>query len=217
MRAVDFTFSYDGAIPNASDFDKRMFRVMRDWGNQFLDRLVTTRLSKPRGSSSMDGVSRRSGNLARDFLAVAEETPVGPVVSVRSHGTGDKYAGIQENGGEIKPVNAKWLWIPIAGNVTRNGVARVSPRQAIEAGGFFHKNVFFGRPVTKSSKATGQHLGGEGYKGAMFNRGDNIIPLFVLKKSVKVPARMGATSLFQSMLPLLEIGVAAEMQEAWNG
>ena len=127
----------------------------------------------------------------------SEETAVGNVVAIKTHGAADRYAGLQENGGTIRPVNAKWLWIPIAGNLTAKGIARISPRQAIAEHGFIHKGVFFGESPLKSK--------------------DEVVPLFALKKSVTVRPRMGAASLFQSMLPLLEIGIAAEMQGAWNG
>lgn len=194
MGSADFTLIYDGALPNAGTVATRIRRTMRDWGNLYLRRLVTERLS---GRSGGMGLNRRTGNLARDFVVIAEDTPVGSVVTVKSHGTGDKYAGLQEHGGTIRPVNAKWLWIPIAGNLTANGVARISPRQAIAQHGFIHKGVFFGESPLKSK--------------------DEVVPLFALKKSVKIPARMGATSLFQSMLPTLEIGIMSEVQGAWNG
>ena len=42
------------------------------------------------------------------------------------------------------------------------------------------------------------------------------MPLFALVKEVKIPARMGATTLFESMLPLLGIAVMAEVEQAWD-
>ena len=43
-----------------------------------------------------------------------------------------------------------------------------------------------------------------------------LIPMFVLKKEVKIKPRMGAGSLFQSQLPNLERLVAIEAQGGWG-
>lgn len=93
----------------------------------------------------------------------------------------------------------------------------MTPTQAINAGGFFSKNVFFARPLTKSTKAQASHLGGSGYKGATFARGESLVALFVLKKSVTVPARLGAREKLAKDLPRLASAIEAEVKVAANG
>lgn len=200
MKAADFTLSYK--LPDTKKFTAGAAKVMREFGHEYLTRLVETHLS---GRTGDMGLNRRSGNLARDWVTTVEEKAVGPVLTVKTHGTADKYAGLQERGGTVRPVHAKNLWIPLPANQTPKGVARISPREAIAQGGFIswrRGGVFFARPLVKTARKNTTH---------------GLVPLFVLKKSVTVLPRMGAESLFRDMLPLLEIGLLAEAQGAWNG
>lgn len=201
MTTATFTFHYSS--PKVPD-PRRLHAVGKEWGAMYLDRLQRTRLSG-RVEGDM-GLNRRSGNLSRDWNTTTDVTGGNLEVLVESSGTGDKYAGLQEHGGTIRPVSAKWLWIPLAANKTASGVARVTPSQAMSNGGFFTNarsggKIFWAYPLVKA-KRTAAH---------------NLVPLFALKSEVKVPARMGATSLFDSMLPLLGMAVIAEVEGAWNG
>jgi hypothetical protein len=96
-------------------------------------------------------------------------------------------------------------------------VARITPTEAINRGGFFAKGVFFGRTVTKGTKASGHHLGGAGYKGAMFKPREAITPLFLLRKSVNVPARLGAGKLWNDMAPELMASLDQSAQRVITG
>ena len=92
----------------------------------------------------------------------------------------------------VRPVKAKWLWIPTAQNRTAAGAARMTPTEAIQRGGFIAWNkgpIFFGVDQKGRSKKSG---------------GLGIRPLFILKKEVTIKPRMGATSLFKERVPLLE-------------
>lgn len=203
-RAVEFLTEVSVPAMEGQALGKRMTTVMRDWSNQYLSRLVSQNLSGRRGDM---GLNRRTGNLARDWAVSVSETPVGAVAEVKTHGTANAYAGLQERGGTIKPINAKFLWIPIAGNLTSAGVARISPSQAMTNGGFFTNRrngpgrIFWAYPLVKSKR----------------NKAHDLVPLFVLVDQVTVKPRMGAESLFRSMLPLLETGILAEVEGAWNG
>jgi len=73
------------------------------------------------------------------------------------------YANIHETGGTITPKNVRWLTIPLAAAKTPSGVLRKTARQWDNT--FFAKNILFQK------------------------RGKKAVPLFALKKSVKIPAR----------------------------
>ena len=200
MTAAAFTFTYSTPkITSAS----RLEAVGKEWGAMFLGRLVRTRLS---GRTDGDmGVNRRSGNLQRDWNTTSIANGGDVQVTVQSSGTADAYAGLQERGGTIKPINAKWIWITLGANKTPAGVARITPRQAMANGGFFTNarsggKIFWAYPLIKAKRG----------------KAHNLVPLFALKSEVKVPARMGATSLFESMLPLLGMAVLAEVEGAWD-
>lgn len=168
----------DYGVKFRSRAQKEMDRFGQDWTR----RLVTERLS------GRPGVNRRTGNLARSFKSrTFDSTLLGAIVlDVQPEGPGAKYANLQEFGGTIKPVRAKNLWIPIAGNLTPAGVARITPTEAINRGGFFAKGIFFGKPLVGRGKAKA-----------------NPVPLFALKKSVTVPGRMGAERLWGESMPSL--------------
>lgn len=203
--AVDFTVETNFRVNAGAPLSRRMATVLRDWGNEYLRRLKAERMSQKYPYSGMDGVAARTGNLRRAWVTTVEETAVGPALRVRSHGVGNAYAGLMERGGTIRPTKSKFLWIPTEANMTPSGFPRVSPRQAIEAGGFISWKrgaVFFSRPLVKTARKNTVH---------------GVVPLFVLKKSVYVPPRLGAESLFRSMLRTLEIGIMAEVKGAWNG
>ena len=176
-----------------------LVRTMRSWASQYLNDLKSTRLAG-------NPIHRRSGNLARDWTMTTGITPIGIVSTVATHGAADAYAGLQEHGGTIRPKRAKWLWIPTDENKTSAGVARVTPRQAIQQGGFISmrnrggpfggSRTFFGVPQTKGqAKGFGPH----------------IVPLFTLVKQVTVKGNMGAGRLWEFSLPKLEASVAAAL------
>lgn len=194
MGVVDFELKgHEGFDPGAK-VTNQLRRAMNSFALTYLSDLVDGRLSG-------NPIKRRTGNLARDWTTSTTETPVGIVATVKTQGPSNAYAGLQEHGGTITPKNAKWLWIPTRENQTAKGVARLTPRQAIAQGGFIAWNkgpMFFGVPQIKAqSKGMGPH----------------IIPLFVLKKSVKVEGRMGATRLWEFSLPRLESVVSALLQD----
>lgn len=194
-------------------FRRRAQTEMDRFGQDWTRKLVSERLS------GRPGVNRRTGNLARAFKSRTYDSSLlgGVVLDVQPEGPGAKYADLQEFGGTIKPVRAKNLWIPIAGNLTPAGVARITPTEAINRGGFFAKGVFFGKAITKRAPQASQHLGGKGYKGASFKRGETITPLFVLKKSVTVPGRMGATKLWADSMPSLTARLDAVASDLSKG
>ena len=112
----------------------------------------------------------RTGNLRRSFqesrAKKVQERGDGVIGTV---GTNQKYAKIHEYGGTIRPVKSKWLTIPLKDAMTAKGVARGKARD--------FKGAFFAK-----SKAGNLILFGESMVGS-----GNIVPLFVLKKMVRMP------------------------------
>lgn len=206
---ASFRFEYTTAkVPNPA----RLQAIGRDWGRDFLARLQKERLS---GRTGDMGLVRRSGNLARDWNTTTDVSGASLAVNIKTHGTADKYAGLQEFGGTVKPVSAQWLWIPLSENKTSAGVARITPTQAMSNGGFLTNaktggKIFWAYGLTAASRKRASR---EVKKG---RAKDELVPLFVLKKEVTIPARLGATSLFESMLPLLGYAVIAEVEGAWD-
>ena len=177
--------------------------TLNTWGENWISTLVTERMS-----GNGRGVIPRTGNLRRDWNSLVVNDGSGATLVVASGGTANAYAGLQEYGGTVRATKAKWLWIPTDENKTPVGVARVTPRQAIAQGGFisFKKGpVFFGKPQTKAQA--------KGMKGM----GPHVIPLFVLKKSVYVPARLGARDLWRRSMPDLAANLTATVKGAIGG
>lgn len=83
-------------------------------------------------------------------------------------GTKVPYGPTHEYGATIKPVRKQWLTIPLGAVKTPAGVARGRARD--------FQNTFFRRSKT-------------GNLILFQKRGERIIPLFVLKKQVKIPKR----------------------------
>ena len=178
-----------------------MNKALKSWGNDYWNRLVKERLS------GRPGLNRRSGNLARDWIVETSVESEEMSVTVRTQGAANAYAGIQETGGTIKPIHGNFLWIPLTANLTKDGTARITPSQAIAQPHFISWNkgpIFFGKsPVKQTKKDFATNFG--------------IVPLFVLKRSVTIPARMGAAALFQSMLPTLETSISSAAASAFEG
>lgn len=78
-----------------------------------------------------------------------------------------KYAPIHEYGGTIVPVNKQFLAIPIGANRRPDGMARISTQELMNGLGksFIRKGIIY------------------------LNEGKKITPMFVLKRSVTIPAR----------------------------
>ena len=195
-QAVDFTVETNFQVKAGQPLSRRMATVLRDWGNEYLRRLTAERMSHKYPHGGMDGVAARSGNLRRDWVTTVEETAVGPALRVRSHGLGNAYAGLMERGGIVTPKKARNLTIPLPANLTASGVVRMSARDVIDRGGFIKGGVIYAKTGKTDRSIKG---------------------MFVLKRSVYVPPRLGAESLFRSMLRTLEVAVMAEAKGAWNG
>lgn len=115
----------------------------------------------------------RTGNLRRSFqenkARKVQRRADGVIGTV---GTNVKYAKIQEYGGTIRPKKKKWLTVPIGEALTPSGAPRGSARD--------FKGTFFAWSRKGNLILFGQSPVGGGKK---------IVPLFVLKKMVRIPGR----------------------------
>lgn len=123
--------------------------------------------------SGRPGLNRKSGNLARSWVREVRGRKLADLQA--RFATRVKYAPIHEFGGIIRPVKARFLAIPLDDARVR-GIA-ASPRDFPD--GFFMRSK-----------------GGKLLFG--INQGETFVPLFVLKRSVKIPARMGLFDLWES-------------------
>lgn len=169
--------------------------IFQNFGQDFVSDLGRQNLSGRHGDM---GLNRRSGALADGWnsATVSDANSVtttswvaGPAAD--PHGGAHGYAWAEEYGAVIRPVKAKWLWIPTKENQDPTGNAKMTPTEAIQRGGFIsYKSgpVFLGVSGSHSKKSAGF----------------TITPLFVLKKEVTIKPRMGAETMFKSKIPMLE-------------
>ena len=169
--------------------------IFQNFGQDFVSDLGRQNLSGRHGDM---GLNRRSGALADGWnsATVSDANSVtttswvaGPAAD--PHGGAHGYAWVEEYGAVIRPVKAKWLWIPTKENQDPTGNAKMTPTEAIQRGGFISYKrapVFLGVSGSHSKKSAGF----------------TITPLFVLKKEVTIKPRMGAETMFKSKMPMLE-------------
>lgn len=145
-----------------------------DWRGSMLDRF--------RGG---DGLHTRTGGLKRSLDA--RVTGKGsPGMKLRLVSGGVPYARIQEHGGTVKPINARFLAIPLDANKTAAGVPRYpSPRAFIAAHPgetFFLRAggtllLMWKNPTKAAAKSSGTGAGA--------------VPLWMFVRQVTIPPRLG--------------------------
>jgi phage gpG-like protein len=119
----------------------------------------------------------RSGRLRASMGSIVlqkGENLEGTIGSGVRQGERVKYANIHETGGVITPKNTKFLTIPLKAALTASGVQRFTARDVMAGAtkysdSYIHNGVIFGIMS-----------GG---------RGEGADPLFILKRSVTIPAR----------------------------
>lgn len=159
---------------------------------------VATALSRRHGGSWPSGtspagarpgtLSRRSGSLLRAISRSVEVrgTRVDSIVGTIG-APGLPYGRIQEEGGVVRAKRAKYLTIPLPAALNRDGTPRRRRARS-------WKNTFVRR-----SKA--------GNLVIFQKRGQEVVPLYLLKPSVRIPPRLG-------MAATLEAGLSALVDDA---
>ena len=142
-------------------------------------------------------LKNRTGNLRNSFVP----GPLRVDSTAVSGGVGSNliYARIQDQGGTITPKNAQNLTIPLSAVLTGNGVARYSARDIISNprasgfdGTFFRNGILFGK------------------------RGNEIVPLFSLKKSVAIRPHHYIQAALEQIKPQAEAAMKQAVGQALN-
>jgi len=141
---------------------------------------------------------RRTGELMRSIHMNVKGNSLS-TISGSVHSKGVRYAAIQETGGTITAKRAyrgvpggPYLNIPLSGNQTGAGVMRQTARQVFQNGG----------NIVRSAR--GNYI-------VLSNIGT---PMFVLKKQVTIPARLGMVAAADDEVPLLMSRLRDLMQGA---
>lgn len=132
------------------------------------ERIRATLRNTPRGTRVGGGVAA-TGRLSSDWTHVLEQQGKDLVGRV---GTMVHYARLHEFGGTVKPKRSHALTIPFPGNV-----GMYPPAKDLMKTGqtYIRKNIIFYKPKGVGTK------GVKGFRGG--------IPIYILKKSVNIPAR----------------------------
>lgn len=173
-------------------YPTRTFRELRDEFRRILREFETE--FKQRRLTGRPGLARRTGALVRSFEVVVTGTDVDDLRGTL--GTDSKYAAIHEYGGRITPTRGQYLAIPLAAALTRAGVTRDEPRS--------YSDAFF---ITSRS----------GTLLLVRRAGGGIEPLFAMKRSVTIPARMGLTDLWQARTPHFIRRINVRLAEVLRG
>jgi phage gpG-like protein len=113
----------------------------------------------------------RSGRLANSIGSRIErrgKNIISVIGSGARRGKPLPYAAIHEKGGTIRPKRAKYLTVPLPAAMTKSGVVRKRARE--------YRDTFVRKTASRSLIL---------YQ----KKGNKALPLFALKKSVKIPAR----------------------------
>lgn len=133
-----------------------------------------------------DPLNVRTGRLRRSITYRVDTGPQGIDGIV---GTNVEYAAIHEYGGTIVPKTAKWLTVPLRAALTPSGVMRYTKARD-------YPNTFIAKGFIMQRQAGG------------------VVPLFQLRKSVKIPERSFLRSSLREMRPQIENGLRAALREA---
>lgn len=126
----------------------------------------------------------RSGRLRSSIGSIViqrNNEPVGIIGSGVRQGKRVPYADIHETGGIITPKRVRWLTIPLRAALTPAGVPRGRARDFADT--FF---AWSGGNLFLFQK-----------------QGQNVIPLFILKKSVNIPARRYMSRTAEEAMPAI--------------
>lgn len=170
-------------------------KVLRDYMRGVLSG-VRERISTPYPDGTSPAgqfpgtLSRRSGRLLDTFRDDRIDVEDGPDdVSVSF--TLDGIAAVHERGAVIRAVNAQYLTIPLPAALNRNGTPK--------------------RPTARSWPNTFVQRSRKGNLLIFQKKGDGIVPLYALKKSVVIPKRLAFRESFEAGRSLLADTLANEI------
>lgn len=171
------------AFPSA--LNQEMRKAFTDHGNVFIDTMITKRFrgySGPKNTGTI--LQNRTGSLRRSFGKSVLGGTAGKPLTLLVYSQGVKYARLQEYGGTIRPKRAKNLTIPLDDALTGSGAPRyTSARDLLSR---YPEDVFF-----FTSKKGNTFLASYGKPGGKRRKEEDVQLLYILKKQVEVPARLG--------------------------
>jgi hypothetical protein len=178
---AEFTFTIEGGDEAVARFGSIPGKLRKEIGDT-IKRLQVELVNAAQAAYKSLGLRERSGALYGGIQpGEFEETDSGVTATVVAGGV--PYTRIQNLGGTISAKNVNNLTIPLDAVLTGQGVARFTAAQVISdpaAFGFvttfFKNSVLFGElPIEGKREAKGATIGG-------------VVPLFVLRPSVTLPA-----------------------------
>lgn len=163
-----------------------MKETLKSTGRIFERELLKRRMS------GRPGLNRRSGALARSHTSTVKGRSIKSLSMMSGiGGPAAPYAGIQEEGGTVKPTKGRMLAIPLRQAKTAAGVARFkSPR---DVPGLFLVHTTSGNTIlaldagrTKKGRVKKRTKTSVG----TFRSSGSIIPMYLLVPSVTIPPRL---------------------------
>jgi len=187
------------------EFPEEAYQIIR---NEML--LGMREIAERIRTERLDGspLKRRSSSLIRSFFHLVEgEALDGLTGTVFST---SRYARVHEEGRRITPVRAKYLTIPLPDALYPSGVPRYpvnyergqTLRQVLD-------DEFIKTGVAKTHRGTLILWGQK-------RLGEEPQELFLLLKATEIPARMGATDLFQDHVHEMARRMSAELARVWK-
>ena len=191
------------------DVNPRLDRFIRVVPEKFLGELIeeikiwgsTTLEKKTQESLAGRILRRRTGTLAKKATWFQRGSKKGLILSLQTDRDITPYAWIHEYGGIIRAKNARYLTIPIPGRegpLTPAGVTRKSAAEYIRDP---NEETFFAK-----SRQGNLIL----FRKKHSKTRDRVVPLFVLRKQVKMPQRKWASLAVQAALPDLQNKILAD-------
>jgi hypothetical protein len=144
------------------------------------------------GGTTDSALGKRSGTLSREIIPTpAQAEAAAPTLITAAVHAGVKYAAVhfgpRGTAVTITPKNKQFLAIPTDFAKTPAGVAKGGPLDSIWGPTFINKGVIFG--YHGGQKGTTEGVRQRAAAGQTVKKGE-IIPLFILKKSVVVKRRI---------------------------
>lgn len=163
-----------------------------------------------RGGSGGKGLMVRSGILRRSIQSRKDDTLTVSIGVI--DGPATKYAAMQlgSESVTITPKKAKWLWIPVAKNLTAGGQMRRSPRDVVGS----RKYHIVARDANTALVFI--HTGGTYQRGRKKGMKKGYLA-FVLKKSVTVQGSAALEKGLKDREPAIEAGLNEAVTRVLNG
>ena len=197
------------------DLEKRIGKITADMvpgvvrlANDMIDRHqseMTRRLSNR-------VLKRRTGALVRS-LRPSYATPERPTATTNV-GRGAPYAKAHEFGATIRPRRRQFLTVPLRDAKTAAGVTRQQAQLRRSGRGFETASLVPGAEDTQTFIFTSV---GNRKIIAVAKRGGGVLPLYVLRKSVRIPERLGFRDTWGNQKRWLKTTGAARLRKIIGG